>query len=156
MSLSPFNARARGTSHIDFKTATTGVAAKSMRNELSRLVSTIDDPATKKVHSLNMHLFYLTPTRMQAFDTEMQSFFFLFTRYLSERAQSIDLYVHILSVIIFSTHNHPVTGTVSNLQLRTRLFPMLTLQAQVIQQTSTNWPYSRSTVVSVLQWVRCS
>ena len=49
-----FNARVRGTSHIDFKTATTGVAAKSMRNELSRLVSTIDDPVAKKVHSLNM------------------------------------------------------------------------------------------------------
>lgn len=45
-----FNARVRGTSHIDFKTATTGVAAKSMRNELSRLVSTIDDPVAKKVH----------------------------------------------------------------------------------------------------------
>ena len=56
MSLRPetFNARVRGTSHIDFKTATTGVAAKSMRNELSRLVSTIDDPVAKKVHSLSM------------------------------------------------------------------------------------------------------
>ncbi|KAG5652400.1 hypothetical protein H0H81_005157, partial [Sphagnurus paluster] len=43
-----FNARVRGTSHIDFKTATTGVAAKSMRNEISRLVSTVDDAATKK------------------------------------------------------------------------------------------------------------
>ncbi len=71
-----FNARARGTSHIDFKTATTGVAAKAMRNEISRLVSTVDDPATKR-----------------AFDTEMQSFFYLFTRYLAERAQSDDLYV---------------------------------------------------------------
>ena len=49
---SSFNARVRGTSHIDFKTATTGVAAKSMRNELSRLVSTVEDPAAKKVHSL--------------------------------------------------------------------------------------------------------
>lgn len=44
-----FNARVRGTSHIDFKTATTGVAAKAMRNEISRLVATVDDPATKKV-----------------------------------------------------------------------------------------------------------
>jgi UTP--glucose-1-phosphate uridylyltransferase len=44
-----FNARVRGTSHIDFKTATTGVAAKTMRNEISRLVSTVDDPSTKKV-----------------------------------------------------------------------------------------------------------
>ncbi|KIK09141.1 hypothetical protein K443DRAFT_447852 [Laccaria amethystina LaAM-08-1] len=69
-----FNARVRGTSHIDFKTATTGVAAKAMRNEISRLVATVDDPATKK-----------------AFDTEMQSFFYLFTRYLAERAKSVDL-----------------------------------------------------------------
>lgn len=69
-----YNARVRGASHIDFKTATTGVAAKAMRNELSTLVSTVSDPATRK-----------------AFDTEMQSFFFLFTRYLSERAKSVDL-----------------------------------------------------------------
>lgn len=47
-----FNARVRGTSHIDFKTATTGVAAKTMRNEISRLVATVDDPATKKVRSV--------------------------------------------------------------------------------------------------------
>lgn len=46
-----FNARVRGTSHIDFKTATTGVAAKSMRNEISRLVSTVEEPSTKKVLS---------------------------------------------------------------------------------------------------------
>lgn len=44
-----FNARVRGSSHIDFKTATTGVAAKAMRNEISRLVGTVGDPATKKV-----------------------------------------------------------------------------------------------------------
>ncbi|KAG1777483.1 UTP-glucose-1-phosphate uridylyltransferase [Suillus placidus] len=67
------NARVKGSSHIDFKTATTGVAAKSMRNEISHLVSTCDDDAKK------------------AFDTEMQSFFYLFTRYLSERAKSVDL-----------------------------------------------------------------
>ncbi|KAG2031578.1 UTP-glucose-1-phosphate uridylyltransferase [Suillus americanus] len=68
------NARVKGSSHIDFKTATTGVAAKSMRNEISHLVSTCDEHAKK-----------------QAFDTEMQSFFYLFTRYLSERAKSVDL-----------------------------------------------------------------
>jgi len=44
-----FNARVRGTSHIDFKTATTGVAAKAMRNEISQLVATVQDHATKKV-----------------------------------------------------------------------------------------------------------
>ncbi|KAI8975803.1 UTP-glucose-1-phosphate uridylyltransferase [Trametes punicea] len=69
-----FNARVRGASHIDFKTATTGVAAKAMRNELSALVNTVKDPETRK-----------------AFDTEMQSFFYLFTRYLSERARSQQL-----------------------------------------------------------------
>lgn len=69
-----FNARVRGSSHIDFKTATTGVAAKAMRNEIGRLVSTVEDPSTKK-----------------AFDTEMQSFFYLFTRYLSERAKNVDI-----------------------------------------------------------------
>lgn len=41
--------RVRGASHIDFKTATTGVAAKAMRNELGRLVSSVKDQATKKV-----------------------------------------------------------------------------------------------------------
>src|SRR5436190_9852979 len=48
-----FNARVRGTSHIDFKTATTGVAAKAMRNEMSQLVATVEDPITKKVRYLN-------------------------------------------------------------------------------------------------------
>ena len=43
------SSRVRGTSHIDFKTATTGVAAKAMRNELGRLVASVQDPATKKV-----------------------------------------------------------------------------------------------------------
>ena len=44
-----FNARVRGASHIDFKTSTTGVAAKAMRNELSALVNTVKDPETRKV-----------------------------------------------------------------------------------------------------------
>lgn len=59
MSLKPggdFNARVRGTSHIDFKTATTGVAAKAMRNEIGHLVATVQDPATKKVDLLVMFL----------------------------------------------------------------------------------------------------
>lgn len=41
------NARVRGGSHIDFKTATTGVAAKAMRNEISHLVSTCEEDAKK-------------------------------------------------------------------------------------------------------------
>jgi len=43
-----FNARTRGASHIDFRTATTGIIGKSMRNELSKLVNTVKDPQTKK------------------------------------------------------------------------------------------------------------
>jgi len=66
--------RTRGVSAMHFKSATTGVATKSMRNELNRLVNTVSDPVTKK-----------------AFDTEMQSFFDLFTRYLAEKAKSQDL-----------------------------------------------------------------
>jgi UTP--glucose-1-phosphate uridylyltransferase len=69
-----FNARTRGASHIDFRTATTGVIGKAMRNELSQLVNTVQDSKTRK-----------------AFDTEMQSFFYLFTRYLAERAQAQEL-----------------------------------------------------------------
>ena len=44
-----FNARVRGASHIDFKTATTGVAAKAMRNELGRLVASVQEQTAKKV-----------------------------------------------------------------------------------------------------------
>lgn len=43
------SSRARGTSHIDFKTATTGVAAKAMRNELGRLVASVQEKTAKKV-----------------------------------------------------------------------------------------------------------
>lgn len=41
--------RSRGTSHVDFKTATTSVAAKAVRNELDALITTVGDPATRKV-----------------------------------------------------------------------------------------------------------
>ena len=49
-SLSPtaLNVRTRGASHIDFRTATTGVIGKAMRNELSHLVSTVQDLQTRK------------------------------------------------------------------------------------------------------------
>ena len=50
-----------GASAIDFKSATTGVAAKAMRNELNRLSSTISDPAVKKVRPplLTLSLYYV-------------------------------------------------------------------------------------------------
>lgn len=54
-----FNVRVRGASHIDFKTSTTGVAAKAMRNELSALVNTVKELETRKVrvcHSIFSHL----------------------------------------------------------------------------------------------------
>jgi UTP--glucose-1-phosphate uridylyltransferase len=34
---------------MDFKTATTGISAKAMRNDISHLVGTVEDPATKRV-----------------------------------------------------------------------------------------------------------
>ncbi|KAI9442204.1 UTP-glucose-1-phosphate uridylyltransferase [Lactarius indigo] len=66
--------RTRGISNMHFKSATTGVATKTMRNELNRLVQTVSDPNAKRV-----------------FDMEMQSFFYLFTRYLTEKAKSHEL-----------------------------------------------------------------
>ncbi|KAG8742830.1 UTP-glucose-1-phosphate uridylyltransferase [Ceratobasidium sp. 414] len=62
--------RQRGHSAMDFKSATTGVAAKAMRNELNRQVAEVKDPHQRKV-----------------FDAEMQGFFSLFSRYLSEKAK---------------------------------------------------------------------
>lgn len=56
---------------MDFKSATTGVAAKSMRNELNKMVAEVKEPNHKRI-----------------FDQEMQSFFSLFNRFLSERAKS--------------------------------------------------------------------
>lgn len=47
------SARLRGQSHMDFKTATTGVAAKAMRNEISGLVKTVSDPSTRKVRRVD-------------------------------------------------------------------------------------------------------
>lgn len=64
------NPRPRGASHIDFKSATTGVAAKAMRNELNKMVAEVQDPAARK-----------------HFDAEMSGFFGLFNRYLSEKAK---------------------------------------------------------------------
>ena len=87
-----FNARTRGASHIDFRTATTGVIGKSMRNELSQLVNTVPEPKTRKARSISkIYPASLLIFLLQAFDTEMQSFFYLFTRYLAERAQAQEL-----------------------------------------------------------------
>ena len=46
-------ARTRGASHIDFRTATTGVIGKAMRNELSQLVNTVQDSQTRKASSIS-------------------------------------------------------------------------------------------------------
>lgn len=64
------SARQRGASTMDFRSATTGVAAKTMRNELNNMVNGVKDASAKK-----------------SFDTEMQSFFLLFNRYLTEKAK---------------------------------------------------------------------
>lgn len=91
-----FNARVRGASHIDFKTSTTGVAAKAMRNELSGLVHTVKDHDTRNVRPSYISSFshIVEVFRHKAFNTEMQNFFDLFTRYLSDRAHRKELCVH--------------------------------------------------------------
>lgn len=55
----------------DFKSATTGVAAKSMRNELNRMVHEVTDPREQG-----------------PFAAQMDGFFSLFNRYLAEKAKS--------------------------------------------------------------------
>ena len=70
----------------DFKSATSGVHAKTMRNELNKLVGTVQDPGTRKVSS--SILAHGLSHSSQAFDIEMQSFFYLFTRYLVEKSRN--------------------------------------------------------------------
>ncbi|KAH7339481.1 UTP--glucose-1-phosphate uridylyltransferase [Rhizoctonia solani] len=62
--------RTRGHSAMNFKTASTGVAAAAMRNELNRMVADVKDPNQRKV-----------------FEAEMHSFFDLFNRYLDAKAK---------------------------------------------------------------------
>ena len=67
-------ARERGASHIDFKSATSAVASKAMRNELNEMIAGIEDPAARK-----------------AFESEMASFYNLFNRFLAEKAKGVKL-----------------------------------------------------------------
>ncbi|CAE6434640.1 unnamed protein product [Rhizoctonia solani] len=62
--------RQRGHSAMNFKTASTGVAAAAMRNELNRMVADVKDPDQRKV-----------------FEAEMHSFFALFNQYLDAKAK---------------------------------------------------------------------
>ncbi|CAE6515977.1 unnamed protein product [Rhizoctonia solani] len=62
--------RTRGHSAMNFKTASTGVAAAAMRNELNRMIADVKDPNQRKV-----------------FEAEMHSFFDLFNRYLDAKAK---------------------------------------------------------------------
>jgi UTP--glucose-1-phosphate uridylyltransferase len=54
----------------DFRSASTGVAAKQMRNEINKLIESVQDPEEKR-----------------AFANEMQNFFMLFNRFLQEKAR---------------------------------------------------------------------
>lgn len=152
-----FNARVRGASHIDFKTATTGVAAKAMRNELSALVNTVKDPETRKVCTRIPLSAILQMTEIfssQAFDTEMQSFFYLFTRYLSERARSQELYAFTNPCTRAPIYLHPPgTGTSSNRPRKTRSSPTPNSPLRM-PPTLASLPSSKSMVVLELLWVR--
>jgi UTP--glucose-1-phosphate uridylyltransferase len=64
-----------------------------MRNDLNRLVQAVSDPNTKRVCPTTFtYSLALMSLVTKIFDMEMQSFFYLFTRYLTERAKSQDLY----------------------------------------------------------------
>jgi hypothetical protein len=150
-----FGARTRGASHIDFRTATTGVIGKAMRNELSQLVNTVQDPQTRKASLV--FTIYSTPILifLQAFDTEMQSFFYLFTRYLAERAQAQEL----STPFFLSSLGHSAdfsfieTGNVSSPLAMTR--SCLTIHSRSLRTRlpSVSWPFSRLTEVWVPPWV---
>lgn len=107
----------------------------------------------KRYPSLHLSAPALLISSSQAFDTEMQSFFFLFTRYLAERAKSQDLYVALSCLSVSSTHQSPVHGIASNLQPRIRSFLTPTFPRPRTPRTSTSSPYSRSMAVWVLPWV---
>jgi len=67
----------------------------------------------------------INPIDSQAFDTEMQSFFDLFTRYLAEKAKSQDLFVYfpfIFDAILMSLSS-PETGRKSSHQRQTKSYP---------------------------------
>ena len=122
-----FNARVRGSSHIDFKTATTGVAAKAMRNEISRIVGTVEDPATKKVCPIHPPLTYPSFEHRRHSIPRCRPFFTsspgisrnvlraLICQYFLFRSTALNPHVYRLFL---------VTGIASNLLPRTRLFPM--------------------------------
>ena len=60
---------------------------------------------------------------------EMQSFFYLFTRYLAEKAKSHELYTSsLISMIVVVLTTSTVTGTVSSRQPRIRLSRMTNFQ----------------------------
>ncbi|KAF1736238.1 putative UTP--glucose-1-phosphate uridylyltransferase [Beauveria bassiana] len=57
-------------SHMAFENTSTNVAAAQMRNALTNLAETVEDPKQKKL-----------------FETEMDNFFALFRRYLNDKAK---------------------------------------------------------------------
>jgi UTP--glucose-1-phosphate uridylyltransferase len=71
----------------DFKSATTGIAAKAMRADLFKLAEGIKDPDTKKVRRSLAGGFCRADAARQHFEAEMQSFFLLFNRYLTDKAK---------------------------------------------------------------------
>jgi UTP--glucose-1-phosphate uridylyltransferase len=90
----------------------------------------------------------------QAFDTEMQSFFYLFTRYLAERAKSQDLYVSLQVFLLCALIRlFTETGIASSLLLLIRSCHTLIYQSQRTARISTSSLFSRSTEVLAPQWV---
>ena len=151
--------RLRGQSQLDFKTATTGVAAKAMRNEISNLVRSVSDPQTKKVRprplapsvALIALLAPLAPPGLRHGDAVVLLPLHALPREACPRSGPVRCPLRSLASADAST----ATGIVSRLPARTRL-SLTPSSLRVTPRTLTSSPCSRSMAVSVLPWVRSS
>lgn len=121
----------------------------AMKSAVLSLLLTIHQ---RKRYVVRSSIIFLDLNDLQAFDTEMQSFFYLFTRYLAERAKSQDLYDNYYFRPLLLTPDTAI-GIASSPQLKTRLCPTLTSRSPRILRTSTSLPCSKSMEGLAHPWV---
>lgn len=123
-----------------FENTSTNIAAAQMRNALTDLAQTVNDPEEKKL-----------------FETEMDNFFSLFRRYLNDKAKGNQVCVpnkqEILSRAFTDQNSHTATGIALLLLPRARSSTTRTLLTLSPLDSSTSSLFSSSTVVSVPPWV---
>ena len=148
------DSRVRGSSHIDFKTATTGISAKAMRNDLSHLVGTVEDPATKKVQICLLYCYEPQPHKYSLrHSTQRCSPFSIFSRVIFPSAQRVKICESLLALTASILTWYIVTGIVLNHLPQTRSYPTTHFPNPLTTRTSASWRSSRSMAVLVHQWV---